>query len=268
MPAAANTDKPPRKRRPPKEDQEASKGEDKKKCLVMSPFGGFFDDYHLDIYCPAIEAANLFPMRADDLFRSSNIVEDVWSMILSSEVLLADLTGRNPNVFYELGLAHAARKPVVLITRETDDVPFDLRALRYLSYEPLRPGWDRDLQDKITKSLKETLEAPEDYMLPTFLRSTAGSSPSVPEDELRFLRLEQEVTSLQAQLRSLRLTPGGTLTAGATEPPGPTAASAMIAELVAAGKSDALIVEEMAAHRIAPRWTRREIDRRRVMTDE
>jgi len=47
-------------------------------------------------------------------------------------VLLADLTGKNPNVFYELGLAHALAKPVILIAETLDDIPFDLRALRVI----------------------------------------------------------------------------------------------------------------------------------------
>jgi hypothetical protein len=87
-------------------------------CFVISPFGGWHDDYHREIFCSAIEAAGLEPTRADDLFRSSNIVHDIWHFVSSSRVMLADLTGKNPNVFYELGLAHAARKPVLGLTHK------------------------------------------------------------------------------------------------------------------------------------------------------
>ena len=71
------------------------------------PFGGWLDDYYQDIYCPAINAAGLEPHRADDLFRPSTIVTDIWVYTKKARLILADLSGKNPNVFYELGLAHA-----------------------------------------------------------------------------------------------------------------------------------------------------------------
>jgi hypothetical protein len=70
-------------------------------CFVIMPFGGWLDDYYAQIYCPAIQAAGLSPHRADDLFRPSTIVNDIWAYTKRSKVLLADLTGKNPNVFYE-----------------------------------------------------------------------------------------------------------------------------------------------------------------------
>ncbi len=48
--------------------------------------------------------------------------------------LVADLTGRNPNVMYEVGIAHTVGKPVIMVTQDIDDVPFDLRALRCVVY--------------------------------------------------------------------------------------------------------------------------------------
>ena len=56
-------------------------------------------------------------------------------------MMLADLTGKNANVLYELGLAHAIDKPVVLLSQSMDDVPFDLRALRVITYDVAHPGW-------------------------------------------------------------------------------------------------------------------------------
>lgn len=85
-------------------------------CFVIMPFGGWSDDYFSSIYHPAITEAGLKAHRADDLFRPSAIVSDIWAFIKISKVLLADLTAKNPNVFYELGLAHALAKPVVLVS--------------------------------------------------------------------------------------------------------------------------------------------------------
>ena len=76
-------------------------------CFVIMPFGGWLDDYYETIYRPAIQAAGLEPHRADDLYRPSTIVNDIWAYTRRAKLLVADLTGKNPNVFYELGLAHA-----------------------------------------------------------------------------------------------------------------------------------------------------------------
>ena len=80
-------------------------------CFVVMPFGGWFDGYYEHIYSPAIESVGLEPRRADDLYRPSNIVNDIWSLTKAARVVLADLSGKNANIFYKLGLAHALAKP-------------------------------------------------------------------------------------------------------------------------------------------------------------
>jgi hypothetical protein len=88
----------------------------KESCFTIMPFGGYFDGYYKDIFRPAIKSAGLDPNRADDLYRPSAIVNDIWSYTKNAKIILADLTGKNPNVFYELGLAHALAKPAILVT--------------------------------------------------------------------------------------------------------------------------------------------------------
>ena len=138
-------------------------------CFTIMPFRGWFDMYYADIYVPAVEAADLKPTRADDLFRTSTIINDIWTMTKKAKVILADLTGKNPNVLYELGLAHAIAKPAVLVTENIDDVPFDLRHLRVIIYDKNEPNWGDILSGKITKAISEVLEAPEKSVLATFL---------------------------------------------------------------------------------------------------
>ncbi|NOU19434.1 MAG: hypothetical protein HOO91_17910 [Bacteroidales bacterium] len=70
-----------------------------KSCFIIMPFGGLFDSYKNDIYVPAINNAGLIPTRADDLYRSGNIVNDIWNFTKKADVILADLTNKNPNVF-------------------------------------------------------------------------------------------------------------------------------------------------------------------------
>jgi len=122
-------------------------------CFTVMPFGGYFNDYYKRIYKPAIAEAGLVPTRADDLSRSSAIINDIWSFTKKAKIVLADLTGQNPNVFYELGLAHALAKPVVLIASSIDDVPFDLRALRVLIYDNNDPHWGESLKKEIAKAI-------------------------------------------------------------------------------------------------------------------
>lgn len=130
-------------------------------CFVMMPFGEWFDKYYQHIYIPAIKDAGFEPIRADELFATGTVVEQIWEQIRKSKVLLADLTDRNANVFYELGLAHAARKPVVFTAPCVDDVPFDLRHLRVIIYEIREPEWSSKLKSKVTDYLKNSLKDPE-----------------------------------------------------------------------------------------------------------
>src|SRR5438045_3859364 len=75
-------------------------------------------------------------VRADEINRSRRITDDIWRNINEARFVIADLTGRNANVFYEVGLAHARNKPVILLTQSGDDVTFDLKEIRYLQYDP------------------------------------------------------------------------------------------------------------------------------------
>lgn len=130
-------------------------------CFVMMPFGEWFDKYYKEIYIPAIKDASFESIRADELFTTGSVVEQIWEQINKSKILLAELTGKNANVFYELGLAHAAVKPVIFISSNVDDVPFDLRHLRVIIYDIREPNWAEKLKNKITEYLKNALKEPD-----------------------------------------------------------------------------------------------------------
>lgn len=130
-------------------------------CFVMMPFGDWSDRYYQDIYVPAIREAGFEPIRADELFSTGSVVEQIWEQVQKATVLLADLTGRNANVFYELGLAHAARKPVVFAAPQVEDVPFDLRHLRVIIYEVREPEWSTKLRTSVTDYLKNAFKDPD-----------------------------------------------------------------------------------------------------------
>src|SRR5207302_9047003 len=81
------------------------------------------------------EDLRLTVARADDLFTDRSIASDIWSLICAARLVLADCSGRNPNVFYEIGVSHAIGKPTLLVSRAIEDVPFDIKHLRCLLYE-------------------------------------------------------------------------------------------------------------------------------------
>lgn len=79
-------------------------------------------------------ACNLRCRRADDIWENPAVIQDVVSLIDKSRIVVCDCTGRNPNVFYEAGIAHSLGREVILITQNPEDIPFDLRHLRYVHY--------------------------------------------------------------------------------------------------------------------------------------
>jgi len=128
----------------------------------MQPFAAPLGGYYESIYKPAIEQAGLQPLRADaDIFGTGKSMDQIWRGIRSAEVLVAELTSKNPNVFYELGLAHALEKPVVLVSSNEEDVPFDLRYIRVILYDQSDPFWGPKLIDKLADNLRSALSDPE-----------------------------------------------------------------------------------------------------------
>jgi hypothetical protein len=100
---------------------------------------------------PVCAAEGLDASRADDLY-GADIMEDVWAGICRARVVIADITKRNPNVFYELGIAHTIGKEVILLTQNINDIPFDLNRYRHIVYADNMDGYD-----KLKASLRATL---------------------------------------------------------------------------------------------------------------
>lgn len=94
--------------------------------------------------------------RADDIYGVSGIMQSVWESINKAKIIVADLTNRNPNVFYELGIAHTLGKPVVMITQSMDYVPFDLRHLKCIVYE-YKPKSIKKFETALEKTISSVL---------------------------------------------------------------------------------------------------------------
>ncbi len=132
-------------------------------CFVVMPFAPPLGDYYTKVYEPAIKKAGLIPIRADaEIFGTGKIIDQIWSGINSAKVLVAELTTRNANVFYELGMAHALEKPVVLVSSNEEDVPFDLQHIRVIYYDVKDPFWGEKLIEKVAENVISAINNPEE----------------------------------------------------------------------------------------------------------
>ena len=177
--------------------------EEMKLCFVLTPFKEPFNTYYLKIIEPAIKSAGLLAIRGDSLFRPSPIMDDIWKFIQRARVILAELTEKNPNVFYELGLSHSLGKPVILISETIDDVPFDLRSLRVLQYNKDDPDWGDKLRNAIIQSLKETLENPSETVPPMFRKIIESQAPEETEALVRIAKLEAQIEAMHFELQQI-----------------------------------------------------------------
>jgi hypothetical protein len=242
--------KPPRKKKAPGKTRSHVKGEE---CFVIMPFGGWFDSYYTAIFIPAIEATGLRSVRADDIFRPSPIINDIWAFTKRAKIVLADLSKKNPNVFYELGLAHSLSKPAILVTEAITDVPFDLQSLRVIVYNKDEPDWGNILKRKITNSIQEVLDAPQSAVLPTFLNvRDASPRPQVSAHEKELLNIRQEIDSMRREM-------GHGTPPNVPPPIGPGEARDLIASMLTAKAPEYLIVREVGSRGAPENWVRNTI---------
>jgi Lon protease-like protein len=117
-------------------------------CFVLMPFREPWSDrLYFKLIRPIVEALGLQCIRADNL-TGQIIIEDIWTKINQCALIIADVTGRNANVMYELGIVHTIGKPTILITQEIDHIPFDFGHLRHYAYQDNIDGF---------KALSDTL---------------------------------------------------------------------------------------------------------------
>ncbi|WP_206514429.1 hypothetical protein [Xanthomonas euvesicatoria] len=108
---------------------------------AMMPFGGF--DSVWSAIQQVAETNSMTALRADSIWEHHEIIQDIVALIDRSAIIVCDCTGRNANVFYEIGIAHALGKEVILITQNSGDIPFDLAHLRNIRYLNNAEGIER-----------------------------------------------------------------------------------------------------------------------------
>lgn len=134
-------------------------------------------------------------LRADDIFRSGVVIEQIRGEIEQAELIIAVCTGRNANVFYELGLAEAGRKPQILVAAASSDLPFDIGHLRAQLYGDGSPG-PATLRERVSKAIRETLAETPRVAFQEPAPSTDPPSKPAPasdNDPLQLVRQRDDV---------------------------------------------------------------------------
>ncbi|HJR09018.1 MAG TPA: hypothetical protein VJ842_17295 [Pyrinomonadaceae bacterium] len=124
--------------------------------FVLMPFEASFDDTYALGIRPACEAAGAYCERVDEQIFHESILQRIYNQVSKADVIVADLTTRNPNVFYETGYAHALGKQVVLLTQNVDDIPFDLKHYPHIVYG----GSIIKLKQELERRIRWCLELP------------------------------------------------------------------------------------------------------------
>jgi len=139
----------------------ASYSVDERLAFVLMPFAEDLTRVYTSIIKPTVEARGLVCRRADDFKTNKAIIQDIWKAICEARIVIADLTDLNPNVMYELGIAHTVGKETILIYQrgrgKDPEFPFDLAHIRRIEYEDSATG-GKKLENDLSDTLKSILK--------------------------------------------------------------------------------------------------------------
>jgi len=181
-----------------------------KKCFVLSPIGKDGS--------PERETANkvlkhiikkALPefqvLRADDDQNPGDITPQIVARILEADLIVADLSGQNPNVFYEMAIAHGYKKPTVHIRREGDTIPFDVKDIRTQSYDITDPDSIEIAVAKIGEMAKYALANADKVSTPLssaqqFAAVEASDDPVAQSN----VQVMEAIDKLRQEVRTIR----------------------------------------------------------------
>jgi len=131
--------------------------EESTEVFVLMPLKREYENIYEKVLKPVIESLGYQVSKADKNLKSGVIIEQIYESIRNASLIVADVSGRNPNVFYELGYANALGKRYIIITRSKKDVPFDIEHLRYFKYRP--DSNEERLKERFRKIFEANLES-------------------------------------------------------------------------------------------------------------
>jgi hypothetical protein len=126
--------------------------------FIIMPFGPRWSRIVWETIRSTIIDLQFKCIRADEQY-GHQILEDLWQGICEAAIVIADVTGRNPNVYYELGIAHVLGRRVILLTQDSGDIPFDIHIYRHVPYKvPLWPWARKREMRKLSEEIRKTVE--------------------------------------------------------------------------------------------------------------
>ena len=123
--------------------------------FVLMPFEEKFQTIYYNVLKPLIDSLGYSASKADENLKIGTVIDQIQQYIRNAILVIADVSGKNPNVFYELGYAHGLNKNVLIITNNPKDVPFDISHIRYFQYS-FNPNFDI-MKQQFYPILKENL---------------------------------------------------------------------------------------------------------------
>lgn len=124
-------------------------------AFVLMPFDSKFDDlYKFGIKEPAAKLG-IRAERVDEQIYQGGMLERIYRQIDAADIIIADMSGQNPNVFYEVGYAHAKEKLCILLTSDANDIPFDLKHRRHIVYKDSIKNLSEQISENLTWAIKE-----------------------------------------------------------------------------------------------------------------
>lgn len=142
---------------------------DKKTCFIISPIGESGSSIRLradavlkHIIKPALQDFGYEAERADHITDPGLITNQVVQRIIDAPLVIADLTGSNPNVFYEIAIRHMIRKPIIQLVRDNERIPFDLQAMRVIKIDENTIGGAAEACDAIKSQIQSLIEMESD----------------------------------------------------------------------------------------------------------
>ncbi|MEC6798175.1 hypothetical protein VXS03_14020 [Photobacterium sp. S4TG1] len=183
------------------------KDESKTICFVIMPISNQvgYEDKHFqyvyeDIIIPAVKAAGMEPLRADETKNTNLIHLDILKNVIKSPMAICDMSAKNPNVFYELGLRQAFDLPTVLLKDDKTEAPFDIGGLRYCDYSSSMKHRDvKDAIERLTTMLFDTYKKRNDKdEVNSLIRLLELTTPAkVPTSSLSGEEKESALTMLK-----------------------------------------------------------------------
>ena len=177
-------------------------------CFVISPIGDeetatrkWADQTIKHLIRPAVEPHGLEVKRADEEDRAGIITTHIIQRLVNADLVIADLTSRNPNVFYELAVRHVTRKPLIQIIRAEEEIPFDVQAMRTVKFELSDPDALEVARDALNRQVAAVMDEDE---LETPISQAMGQLLALESGDPKQVEIAELATAVQALTAEVR----------------------------------------------------------------